>query len=113
MYVLAAAAESLGHRSSSIVLNRESIWKPGDNNEKQLQGSFKHLLLQIFLLTIHLDGKMLPALESKESVDRLAVLLSGDVVIKLLGVPKLSNGTGEAEATLCLIWSKNGIWLTA
>ena len=53
---------------------------------------------------------MLPALESK---DHLAVLLSGDVVIKLLGVPKLSNGTVEEEATLCLIWSKNEIWLTA
>lgn len=42
---------------------------------------------------------MLPALESKESVDRSAVLVSGDGVMKLLGVPKLPNGTGEAEAT--------------
>ena len=32
-------------------------------------------------------------------MDRLVVLLSGDVAIKLLGVPKLQNGTGEAEAT--------------
>src|SRR6218665_344898 len=39
---------------------------------------------------------MLPALESK---DHLAVLLSGDGAIKLMGVPKLLNGTGEAEAT--------------
>ena len=50
-------------------------------------------------LTIHWDGKMLPALMSKESVDRLAVLVSGDGVMKLLGVPQLQNGTGEAEAT--------------
>jgi len=45
---------------------------------------------------------MLPALESKESVGRLAVLMSGDGVIKLLGVPKLpkcSQTAGEAEAT--------------
>jgi len=32
-------------------------------------------------------------------VNRLVVLLSGDVVIKLSGVPKFQNGTGEAEAT--------------
>jgi hypothetical protein len=32
-------------------------------------------------------------------VDRLAVLVSGDEAMKLLGVPKLPNGTGEAEAT--------------
>jgi hypothetical protein len=42
---------------------------------------------------------MLPALMSKELVDRLAVLVSGDGTMKLLGVPKLPNGTGEAEAT--------------
>ena len=42
---------------------------------------------------------MLPPLKSKESVDRRAVLLSGDVVLKLLGVSKVPNRTGEAEAT--------------
>jgi len=42
---------------------------------------------------------MLPALMSKELVDRLAVLVSGDGTMKLLGVPKLPNGTGHAEAT--------------
>ena len=36
----------------------------------------------------------------KESVDRLAYLfVSGEGVMKLLGVPKLPNGTGEAQAT--------------
>jgi hypothetical protein len=50
-------------------------------------------------LTAHWDGKMLPALMSKELVDGLAVLVSGDGTMKLLGVPKLSNGTGEAEVT--------------
>jgi len=36
-------------------------------------------------LTVHWDGKMLPALTSKDLVDRLAVLVSGDGTMKLLG----------------------------
>ena len=36
---------------------------------------------------------------SKELVDRLAVLVSGDGTVKLLGVPNLPSGTGQAEAT--------------
>lgn len=43
--------------------------------------------------------KKLPALTSKEEVDRLAVIISGNGIMKLLGVPKISNGTGEAQAT--------------
>jgi hypothetical protein len=41
---------------------------------------------------------MLPALQSKETVDRLAILVSGEGTTKLLGVPKIHSGTGEAQA---------------
>ena len=40
---------------------------------------------------------MLLALSSKETVDRLVVLVSGGVM-KLLNVPKLPNWTVEAQA---------------
>lgn len=36
---------------------------------------------------------MLPVLMSKESVDRLAVLVSGEGLMRLLGGPKLTSGT--------------------
>jgi len=49
-------------------------------------------------LTVHRDGKILPVLMSKESVDRLVVLVSGEGVMKLLRVPKLTRGTGEEQA---------------
>jgi len=51
-------------------------------------------------LTIHWDGKILPALTGNDKVDWLwlAVLDSGNGVRKLLGVPKLPAGTGEAQA---------------
>jgi hypothetical protein len=44
-------------------------------------------------LTVHWDGKILAELMSKESVDRLVVLVSGEGIMKLLGVPKLTRGT--------------------
>lgn len=37
-------------------------------------------------------------LTTKEQVDRLPVLISGVATEQLLGVPKLSSGTGEAQA---------------
>jgi hypothetical protein len=49
-------------------------------------------------LVIHWDGKILPAIFGEGSVDRLPVLVSGDGMDKLLGVPKVSSGTGEIEA---------------
>lgn len=51
------------------------------------------------LQTIHWDGKLFPALTSKERVDRLAVIVSGDSIMKLLGVPKILYGTRKVQAT--------------
>ena len=53
-------------------------------------------------LTAHWDGKILPALTGNENTDRLAVIVSGDGAMKLLGVPKIPSGTGEAQATAVL-----------
>lgn len=41
-------------------------------------------------------------LMSKESVDLLAVLVSGEGIMKLLGVPKLTRGAGEEQANAVL-----------
>jgi hypothetical protein len=52
-------------------------------------------------LTIGLpwDGKLLPHLTSKETVDRLAVPVSDDGMMKLLWVPALPNETGKVQAS--------------
>ena len=49
-------------------------------------------------LTVHWDGKLIPALTGKEKVDRLPVLVSGFGVDQLLSVPKLASGSGENQA---------------
>ena len=50
-------------------------------------------------LTVHWDGKLMEDLTSHQHVDHLPVLISGAGVEQLLGVPKLSSGTGEAQAS--------------
>ena len=50
-------------------------------------------------LTIHWDEKMLTDTSGKEVVDRLPILVTGDGVQQLLGVPKISSGTGLAMST--------------
>ena len=47
---------------------------------------------------IHWDGKILSEIAGIVKVDRLPVLVSGDEVDELLGVPKLSFGKAEDEA---------------
>lgn len=51
---------------------------------------------------VHWDGKLLPDVTGIDmcKVDRLPVLLSSlvDSGIKLIGVPKLNSGTGQADA---------------
>ena len=53
-------------------------------------------------LVIHWDGKMMENSTDKQSpkssVDRLAVVVTGDEVEKILGIVKLPSGTGKAQA---------------
>lgn len=97
-FVLAAAADSLGHDSADLILNRESIRRARVRNREQIAKEIRSSFQPDVILMVHWDGKMLPALTNKQRVDRLAVVVSGDGVMKLLGVPSLENGTGEAQA---------------
>jgi len=38
-------------------------------------------------------------LTSKQHVDRLPVIITGQGISQLLGVPKIASGTGEAQAS--------------
>ena len=95
-YIIAAAAQSLGHSPLALAINKESIrrarCKDREIAANEIQASFDPNCP----LTVHWDGKMLPALTTNELFDRLAVLVSGDGTMKLLGVPKLPYGNGQA-----------------
>lgn len=98
VYVLAATAHSLGQDPQNLAINRESIRQARRKTRETIAKEIKDSFTPGSSLTVHWDGKMLPALQSKESVDRLAILVSGEGTTKLLGVPKIPSGTGEAQA---------------
>ncbi|KAG0696641.1 hypothetical protein GWK47_026471 [Chionoecetes opilio] len=53
-------------------------------------------------LVVHWDGKLIPDLTGKKKVDRLPILVSFRGKSKLLEVPKLPSGTGDAQAQAVL-----------
>jgi len=94
---LAATAQSLGHDIDELNISRSIRRGRGivcaahyQNLKEQFQTSAS--------LVVHWDGKLLPDITGKEMVDRLPVIVSGVGINQLLGVPKISAGTGEAQA---------------
>ena len=54
-------------------------------------------------LLLHWDGRLLPDItDSKELVDRVAVLVTGGDLEQLLAVPKIGRGTGQEQCDACL-----------
>jgi hypothetical protein len=97
-YLLSAAAKSLGFDPRDLALNKESVRLARRQNRKDITSEIKKTFLPETPLTVHWDGKLLPTLTGHENVDRLAIIVSGDGVMKLLAVPQLASGTGEAQA---------------
>ena len=59
-------------------------------------------------LVLHWDGKLMGDLTGKEVVDRLPILVSGEGVVKLLSVPKLTNS--QAVTTAAVIYDTIQDW---
>ena len=98
-FVLAAAAQSLGHDVNDYSINRSSIHRQREQIREELAKNLKSEFRPTVPLVVHWDGKMLSDLTGKELVDRLPVVVSGAGVDQLLGVPKMPSGTGDAQAT--------------
>ena len=89
---------SLSHDPQELVLNPESIRKARAKYRASLAREIKEAFSPQTPLTIHWDGKIVPQ-DDGSRADRLAIIVTGKGVEKLLGVPKLHAGTGEAAAT--------------
>ena len=96
--IVAATASSLGHDPQELILNAESIRQARACYRSQLAAEVKTSFVSDTPLTVHWDGKILPDCDGTR-VDRLAIVVSGHGVQKLIGVPKLTRGTGEATAS--------------
>ncbi|XP_050524055.1 uncharacterized protein LOC126895832 [Daktulosphaira vitifoliae] len=99
-HLLMAAAEAFGQNVDSLVINRSSIHREREKLRKERALNLRENF-QISLFSnavVHWDGKLLPSLTSKDLVDRLPIIISSGDHEQLLGVPKLSEGTGEEQA---------------
>ena len=93
VFTISATATSLGHDINDLTLSVSTIHRARKENRKKLAEIDKPLV-------VHWDGKLLPDITNvvHEKVDHLAILVTGKNTEKLLGVPKISKGTGEAMA---------------
>ena len=92
--------EDTGPSTSQMVppKRRRSSKKVLDSNCVAIGEDIKKSFKPSVPLTVHWDGKIVPAVNGGPAVDSLPVLVSGDGVEKLLAVPNLPNGTGETTA---------------
>ena len=105
MFVVASVAKALGHPIGGLALSRSTIRRSRMETRKEVteadKCSFSSQLQSPLLL--HWDGKLLPDIAgSKETVDRIAIIVTGGGVEKLLAVPKIGKGTGYEQASACL-----------
>lgn len=96
--ILAATCKSLNMDLKSINLNRESIRLNRNNERQNTATEVKKDFSPTSMLTVHWDTKMMEDISTKKKIERLAVSVTGENVIKLLGIPKLLNATGESQA---------------
>jgi hypothetical protein len=96
--IVSATAASLGHDPMELVLNYETMRTSRATHRSRIAKEIKQNFQPSEVLTVHWDGKIMPD-EQGGSVDRIAILVSGINTEKLLGVPKLLSGTGQAIAT--------------
>jgi len=104
-FVLAEAAKCFGHDMADVNVNRMSIHRHRKQHRAQFVKEYKSKFPLSASLVVHWDGKLMEDLTSKQHVDRLPVIVTGEGISQLLGVPKIASGTGEAQASAvkCLI----------
>lgn len=102
VHILAAASKSLNVDVKKLVLNRESVRLARKKDRFNIVSQVKESFAPNCSLTIHWDGKIMEDLATTKKVDRLAVYVTGQNVVKQLGIPKLLNGTGNSQANAVL-----------
>lgn len=103
MFVVASVAKALGHPLDDLALSRSTIRRSRMAIRKEAAEADKDSFNVECPLLLHWDGKMLLDIAgAKETVDRIAVVVTGNGTEKLLAVPKIGKGTGSEQAAACI-----------
>jgi len=99
--ILASVVNEVGCSTSSTVLSRSTVHRQRQHHRRETAEQIKKNC-KPSKCVVHWDGKLLPDMTGVDTnkVDRLLVLVSSlaDGETKLLGVPKLLSGSGQAAA---------------
>jgi len=95
-YVLSETASS--HNLDTVNISQSSLQWARTKFGMCASTNLNSYLCAAVPRTVHWDGKLMEDLTTKEHVDRLPVLISGTGTEQLLGLPRLSSGTGEVQA---------------
>jgi hypothetical protein len=99
--ILASVINEAGEGSMSTVLSKSTVHLYRQRRSRKAAEQIKQDY-QATKSVVHWDGKLLPDITGSENckVERLPVLLSSieNGETKLLGIPKLTSGTGQATA---------------
>ena len=99
----AAAAQSLGHELDELAILPATIHRTRKKIRKEIGEELTQKFKASGPLILHWDGKLLEDItKEKKEVDRIAVVVTGHGVEKLLGVPTAVDGTGWEEAAAVL-----------
>ena len=103
VFVAGAVARALGHDVSEITLSRSSVRRSRIEGRKKAAAAEERECSLMGPLLLHWDGKLLPDVDgSKTTVDRIAIIVTGNGQEKLLEIPKIATGTGESQAKACV-----------
>lgn len=103
LFVVGTVAQALGHSVTDLSLSYSTIRRERRSVREAFATADKVDFSPDDPLLLHWDGKLLPDITGgQEKVDRIAILVTGGGVEKLLGVPKIDRGTGEQQADACM-----------
>lgn len=93
--ILIATINTLGQNPEEYSVSDSLIRRARQRNGKTMAQHLKQDFETTCPLEIHCNGKLNENVTGYENVDRLSVLISGQGVDKLLGIPKLARRTGQ------------------
>lgn len=96
--VITPFLQNLGRNPAEYKISYATIRRKRMKHRQAIAEELKANFRPQVPLTVHWDGKLLPDVTGKESVDRLPILVSGEGVDQLLAVPMLPSGSGKATA---------------
>jgi hypothetical protein len=101
VYILQAAIEAFNLDIDEFTINKSSIQRIRTQTRKEraeaIKIDFQNNIPEI--LTVHWDGKLLPALDIRSSKEeRLPIVITYEDKEQLLAVPKLDSSSGKEQA---------------